>query len=142
MKKKNKFRPDRLRKLALYLLSDKANKVNYEITEEPEYIDHGEYFEQKLSFYMQAISESMFVFKNEWDLSSQGQAVWKEDKHQTIFTSAMEFYGLTSIQFQHLFIPGYQQPLFFGGKVLGYIVAPKEIENIIEMLTRLSAQLN
>ncbi len=141
--KKNKLRPDRLRQLALYLISEKANEIEYEITEKPVYIDHGEFIEKQVSFYMQAIGESIFVFDGQWKINSKAQIVWQYDKHQTIFTSAMCFYGLTEQQFQHLFIPEHQVPLLFGGDRLGYVVHPKQIgENIIAMLDRIQVQLN
>lgn len=141
--KKTKLRPDRLRQLALYLISDKANEIDYEITQQPVEIDHGDFVEKQVSFFMQAIGESLFVFKEQWIVNEQGQIVWQYDRYQSIFSSAMSFYGLTEHQFQHLFIPEFQMPLLFGGERLDYVVHPKQIgENILAMLDRIQLQLN
>lgn len=143
MKDKIQFRPDRLRQLALYLKSNAVRDIMYNIEDEPEYIDHGDFVEEQLSFYYQAIVASVFVFNRDWVIDNTGHVVWKKDASRNTVNSALQFYGLTCEQFEHLFIPHHQIPMTYGGTVLGYSVHPREVgENIIQFLERMQILSN
>lgn len=141
--KKTKLRPDRLRQLALYLQGNEVRDINYIIEDEPEYIDHGDFVEKQVSFYYQAIVESIFIFRKEWKIDERGHVYWDKDPQKSPLSSALLFYGLTTEQFQHLFIPNYQRTQLYGGKTLGNCVHPREIgENILQFLERITILCN
>ncbi len=143
MKNKNQLQPDRLRKLALYLQGNEVRDIQYVIEDEPEYIDHGDFVEKQVSFYYQAIVESIFIFRKEWKIDERGHVYWVKDPEKSPLNSALLFYGLTDEQFQHLFIPNYQRTLLYGGRTLGNCVHPREIgENIMQFLDRITILSN
>lgn len=139
MKNKNQLQPERLRKLARYLKSNNVRDIQFIIEDEPEYIDHGDYVEKQVSFYYQAIASAIFIFRKEWRIDDQGLVYWEKDPEKSPLSSAFLFYGLTSEQFKHLFIPNYQRTQYYGGKTLGNCVHPREIgDNILEFLDRMT----
>lgn len=139
MKNQITLRPERLRQLAHYLKSNHVRDIQYIIVDEPEYIDHGDYVEKQVSFYYQAIVESIFIFRKEWVIDEHGLVYWEKDPEKSPLSSALLFYGLSSEQFRHLFIPEYQRTQFYGGKPLSKCVFPREIgDNILEFLDRMT----
>jgi len=134
---------ERIQKLANHLLNNKINTYVYPITTEPRYIDHGEYIEKKVPFFIWPLLEAVFVFPDEWDFDETGSAYWIHDEEKSTLTSAEKYFGLNLGIFCHLFIPGEQQVGLYGGKEITNHASPADIgANMISLVKPMHAQLN
>ena len=84
-----------------------------------------------------AIGECPGVFPRFWKFSLMGNPVLKNNLHNNTMYNIELFFGLELSAAQHLFVPGYQLPSAFGGKVLGDRATRKAVaKNIYKFLER------
>lgn len=133
---------DRLRKLADLLISPEYDNYVFDV-KKPEEIQEDGFVRTQLPVLAVAVSESIKVFPDEWEMLDDRIAYFKEDDLMNPCSSAMLFYGLDPFMFQHLFIPNCQNPLFFGGQHLDYVCSPKEIgQNIHAFVNKYISLMN
>jgi len=86
-----------------------------------------------------AMGECPAVFPKHWHfragLFGNQEPALKERPFASVRASGRNFFGITQAQFAHLFIPGYQHPSLYSGKVLGERAKPSAVaRNIREFI--------
>jgi hypothetical protein len=135
---------DRLRKLAIHLLSDECKDTLYVLAPFRQDGIQTEVNVAELPALESAISESYKIYPNEWNWDDENEiAFLKADFSRDPSTSAKMFYGLDDGMFRHLFVPMNQAPLIYGGTRLEALITPGRIgKNIYDFLRRYKIVLN
>lgn len=140
--KTTQLQVERLRQFAEYLIryQKKFKKDTYVYV--PLHTDTA-VLDKSETYYLYPMRETVKVFPGEWRLNENGSAYWIHDLDKDTYSSAMNFFGLYSFDFCHLFILGGQNPVLFGGKLLTTNTAPNEIAmNILEFIKAFGSQEN
>jgi hypothetical protein len=131
MKTQLKLQKHRLNKLAMHLLNGKLITEETAITEDVETIDYGHYKETTIPYFIYIFIEAVNLFPGEWILDENYQPVYIKDIYGVTISSALEFFGLTFDQFEHIVIPYHQTPEIYGGDFLLKNSLPEDIANNI-----------
>ncbi len=129
------FQPERLKKLAGYLQTQKRNE-SFKVLEDDNYIFSSEEGAVNMFPVFECIVNALpKAFPELWRATKRGIVHTGSDTRLCLLSSIILYFGIDGDQFMHIFTPYAQEPETYGGAYLERDATPKEIaRNISEMI--------
>lgn len=136
----SKLNTKRLQAFAKYLLTEDLKSLE---VFKPGTIEPDEAMEREniinLTLFI-ALFELPHIFPDDWVYSKHFEPVLKKKSSVSSFEAVQQWFGLSELQFEHLFFPGMQICGMFGGRIFDLNCGTKDLVFNIKELIRMSAR--
>ncbi len=135
----SKLNTERLQEFAHYLSTEELKSLEIFKPGISIEIDEADDFETQINVTLFiALFELPHIFPDDWVYSKHFEPVLKKKNRVSSFEAVQLWFGLSELQFEHLFFPGMQLCGMFGGRIFDFNSGKRDLVFNINELIRMS----